>query len=482
MAFMKTTGTHNVVSVLRRIRVATNTECGQIYGAANIFTTNVGQMSTQSSSTPPSAGSRKGTSQSGKTTIIAALGGILTFGGGVYLYKTYTDDKFGFENLNKWISRQFGWERPTVAEKMLGIPTSRPKPETIKAAASETQPNCAQKNDHATREESDRFTKIDKEEVVIAKTNQELELALKDVKPKAMAATEVTEKATTFSDDIAPPDTPAGLAISGRLDELKEYYEGELLSTLARQAQIYQENLQEIKSTMQAEYDRKLKQKSDIAESESLVELRKKNQLVAIALDAMELALSERKSQDDRSQNLKKLWTYCNSLYSQINYACEGAPGYNTSIKINKEYLLNEFSGDEFAVLLLKTIPDSIGSSEGLKERFFNKIDKTCRKVAVFKEEERITIWKYIVGCIQGSLVSRCDGEKATSEDIFELLDRTGFHLRRGEFLEAIATLSRLEGVPRQVCMDWLRDAIAVLEANQTLFALMTHAYSKNVC
>jgi len=59
-------------------------------------------------------------------------------------------------------------------------------------------------------------------------------------------------------------------------------------------------------------------------------------------------------------------------------------------------------------------------------------------------------------------------------------LDATAFHLRRGELLDAVATLNKIEGLPRQVCQDWLSDARAVLEASQTLYALMNHANAQN--
>lgn len=35
-------------------------------------------------------------------------------------------------------------------------------------------------------------------------------------------------------------------------------------------------------------------------------------------------------------------------------------------------------------------------------------------------------------------------------------------------------------GPARAVCKDWLSDARGVLEASQTLFALMTHANAQN--
>ena len=38
------------------------------------------------------------------------------------------------------------------------------------------------------------------------------------------------------------------------------------------------------------------------------------------------------------------------------------------------------------------------------------------------------------------------DGENTTPKSVYEVLDRTAFHLRRGELLDAVSTLNTLEG------------------------------------
>ena len=72
------------------------------------------------------------------------------------------------------------------------------------------------------------------------------------------------------------------------------------------------------------------------------------------------------------------------------------------------EALLQEFPDDELVKVLLTSIPDELGSTEQLRERFFNKVDKVCRRVAVFKDDDTITLWKYFLGIIQASLTTRC--------------------------------------------------------------------------
>jgi hypothetical protein len=70
--------------------------------------------------------------------------------------------------------------------------------------------------------------------------------------------------------------------------------------------------------------------------------------------------------------------------------------------------LLKEFSKDQFVVQLLKTIPDHVGSIEQLRSRFFNKLDKECRNLALFRRDDELSLGKYVVGYLQGSLITRC--------------------------------------------------------------------------
>jgi DNA/RNA-binding domain of Phe-tRNA-synthetase-like protein len=267
-----------------------------------------------------------------------------------------------------------------------------------------------------------------------------------------------------------------------KIDEVKSYYEKDLIKALSRQAQALQENYEAAKQAAIEEYERRIKQGKELGEAENLVDLRSKYNQATSALAAMEEALKARQVEDVRSEKFKKLWSYCNTLYSRINFATYIADdGGNDVVSVDKNSLLKEFPDDELVKALLKTIPDEVGSVERLRVRFFDKVDKVCRRVAVFKNDEEITLWKYLLGTLQASLTARCEGE-SEDKNVFAILDRTALFLKRGDLLEAVCTLNQIEGsVARRICQDWLKDARSVLETNQALFALMTHATANNL-
>jgi len=72
---------------------------------------------------------------------------------------------------------------------------------------------------------------------------------------------------------------------------MKQYYEVDLLTALARQARVNQDSMELNKELLQKEFDRKIKQQADIVEAEQLVELRMKYKQATSTLAAMEEAL-----------------------------------------------------------------------------------------------------------------------------------------------------------------------------------------------
>ena len=75
---------------------------------------------------------------------------------------------------------------------------------------------------------------------------------------------------------------------------MKKYYEDELVKSLARQSQVHQDNIELHRELMRADYERKLKQVSDLAEAEQLVDIRFKYKQATAALAAMRTVLTGR--------------------------------------------------------------------------------------------------------------------------------------------------------------------------------------------
>jgi len=217
--------------------------------------------------------------------------------------------------------------------------------------------------------------------------------------------------------------------------------------------------------------------------TERVVELQANYNQASAALAAIEQGIEARQDMNAKSQKLRKLWSTCNTLFSKVNYAQYYAGGDSTfhPSSINKGDMVQDFNDDQFASQLILSLPETVTSFEDLKQRFFDKLEPTCRRTMILKDGEKLSLWKYALGSLESAMIARCDGERKTATKTYEILDRTGFHLKRGELLEATITLNTLTGLPREVAKDWLDDARAVLETNQTLFTLMTYAASTNV-
>lgn len=72
---------------------------------------------------------------------------------------------------------------------------------------------------------------------------------------------------------------------------MKEYYEGELVKALTRQAFVHRDSMELNNELLQKDFERRIKQNADIVEAEQLVELRMKYKQATSTLAAMEKAL-----------------------------------------------------------------------------------------------------------------------------------------------------------------------------------------------
>jgi len=124
---------------------------------------------------------------------------------------------------------------------------------------------------------------------------------------------------------------------------MRLHYEDQLLKALARQSQVHYDTMELSKELMRKDFERRLKRNTDVADSEQLVDLRSKYTQASSALAAMRDVLSgfknihkfacvsisrelicrilaDRKIQEERTAQLRKLWTYCSTLYNRINF------------------------------------------------------------------------------------------------------------------------------------------------------------------
>jgi len=181
-ASIRLAGSRNLFTILHRIK------------SDDGFAPNLARMSTQSAPPPPNGPNFEPPSSPKKNYagIMAAVGGFLACGGIGYIYKTYTDnEKFGvLSDQKKWTLGKFGWQEQTKFH----IP---------EVTLNKLYASCAPKEDCAPKcEDSSCLRILDKEEELISRANGELEKALREVKGKAVEATEVALKAYCETTDI----------------------------------------------------------------------------------------------------------------------------------------------------------------------------------------------------------------------------------------------------------------------------------------
>lgn len=70
--------------------------------------------------------------------------------------------------------------------------------------------------------------------------------------------------------------------------------------------------------------------------------------------------------------------------------------------------MVKDFKEDAFASQLIKSLPEKVTSFEDLKQRFFDKLEPTCRKTMILKEGEKLSLWKYALGSLESLMIARC--------------------------------------------------------------------------
>ena len=134
--------------------------------------------------------------------------------------------------------------------------------------------------------------------------------------------------------------------------------------------------------------------------------------------------------------------------------------------------------GDHFILSMLDSIPraalSGIQSEAGLKERF-RKVKRICRRVALVPETGG-GVGTYILSFIQSLLTisawtsTAVEGVTPSDKmDTFDLLSQAGVQLRRSNLEGAVRAANCLQGEPRRVAQDWLKDARLYLETRQAV-------------
>lgn len=171
----------------------------------------------------------------------------------------------------------------------------------------------------------------------------------------------------------------------------------------------------------------------------------------------------------------------CNAL-SGVLIAANHDPDPHQRYTVAKEVSdLREITrSDPFISTVLDSIPqqamvEGISSETGLRTRF-DHVRRVCRRVALVPEEGG-GLGTYLLSFIQSLLTidmvhSRMVDSHSGDLDPFVILCRADTCLQRGDLEMAVRWMNQLEGEPKQVARDWLKEACAYLETRQAVILI----------
>ena len=122
-------------------------------------------------------------------------------------------------------------------------------------------------------------------------------------------------------------------------------------------------------------------------------------------------------------------------------------------------------------------------SEDALRERF-STVKKTARRVAMINDQEN-SLFRYLLSYVQSLLIrdiaydlAKTKELDAASLDTFRLLATAQSCVGQGDLTTAVRLVGSLQGEPRKVAADWLKEARLHLETQQIAKLLLAHASS----
>ncbi|KAL5284237.1 IMMT family protein [Megaselia abdita] len=210
-------------------------------------------------------------------------------------------------------------------------------------------------------------------------------------------------------------------------------------------------------------------------------------------LKGMEAALKARAESEKCAHQAQGLWAACQALWATVKM---GEPGVHWKNKLRP--LKNEIKAvksaaateDELVKVVLENLPKEaqergVFPEDALRERFIN-VEKVARKLALVPEGGA-SLPIYFLSYLQSALILRADEPVSKEElqnskfdfsklDTYDILNRARYYMDRGDLLQTVKYMNLLQGAPRKIASDWLKEARLLLETQQAANTLMVHA------
>uniref|UniRef100_A0A6B2ECB3 MICOS complex subunit MIC60 n=1 Tax=Phlebotomus kandelakii TaxID=1109342 RepID=A0A6B2ECB3_9DIPT len=283
------------------------------------------------------------------------------------------------------------------------------------------------------------------------------------------------------------------LAKQNELFEIRQAGERKIREALKLQAQAHVDGLnekmklkeQEIRSVLSRESDEKLlKEKTSYATQ--LAEMVGK-------VKGMDAILKARAEAEEKSHKARGLWSACQALWLCVRQGESNSSWRDGLVPLESAVeAVDKASAENDKVV--KTILGSLSKEalsrgvypeEALRERFL-KVDRLARRLALVPEDgARLPM--YILSYLQSIFILTPDNPVSKEElkdeivdfsklDTYDILNRARYWMERGNLTQTLRYMNLLQGAPRKVASDWLKECRLYLETQQAINTLMSHA------
>ncbi|KAH8383794.1 hypothetical protein KR009_010588 [Drosophila setifemur] len=276
----------------------------------------------------------------------------------------------------------------------------------------------------------------------------------------------------------------------------------QLRQQLKKQAEAHADHIKDIVAQRETDLTRSFKR--ELEDKMATEKANYKLQLAAMlgklrgmdaALQALTLfyvSFPERADAERTANQAQALWAACQALWASVRTA---TPGVHYKEKLRP--LKNEINaiakvskGDDLVATVLDSMPQEardrgVYPEDALRERFLN-VERVARRLALVPEDGA-ALPIYFLSYLQSLFILRPDNPISKDEldnkpfdysklDTYDILNRARYHVDRSDFLQALKYLNLLQGAPRQIAGEWMKEARLMLETQQAANTLMAHA------
>ncbi|XP_075147962.1 inner membrane mitochondrial protein mitofilin isoform X2 [Haematobia irritans] len=277
-----------------------------------------------------------------------------------------------------------------------------------------------------------------------------------------------------------------------KIVQIRAEAERQLRQHLKQQAEAHMDHLKDAISMRESELKRNYSK--ELEDKLSTEKANYKLQLAAMLgkLRGMDAALQARAESERSAHQAQALWAACQALWSTVRTGEPGEDWKNKLRPLKKEIkaITKVAEGDELVAVVIQNLPKEaqergVFPEDALRERFLN-VERVARKLALVPEEGA-SIPKYFLSYLQSFFILTPDDPISQDElqnkkfdfsklDTYDILNRARYFVDRGDLMTALKYMNLLQGAPRKIASDWLKETRLLLETQQAANTLMAHA------